>query len=231
MTSLLFVTGFMVVVSQATEGVTLTQAGRYAETTVQVRLAIRGELGGVDWIIRRFSPFLRAQGRYRLGDLFAGGDEEDDVVSEAWMTVLPRLADLRPRQDRYTPVLLRFLATTVRSICNNRLRKAIRRGAKKEETPRDLDEFSHHVLGAVTAMGDTERSRQIVDAIGRLDERSRHVVVMRGIEGLPNAEIAAELGEKANTISHCYTRAVERLRADLGETILDELGEPDEPTS
>jgi len=48
---------------------------------------------------------------------------------------------------------------------------------------------------------------------------------MRAVEGVDNRDIAEELGEAPNTISHRYRRALERLRATVPDSVFDELAE------
>ena len=56
----------------------------------------------------------------------------------------------------------------------------------------------------------------MVDRVTReldsLDGASRTVVILRGIKGLSNQEVAELLDELPNTVSRRYARALERLR-------------------
>jgi RNA polymerase sigma-70 factor, ECF subfamily len=54
-------------------------------------------------------------------------------------------------------------------------------------------------------------------ALGLLKPVDREVLVLRYLEGLSNAEAAAVLGLAENTAGMRHLRALERLRALLGE--------------
>ena len=79
-------------------------------TTQHVRRATNGDGASLSWVFERFSPLLLSQARFRLGPVLSARIDAEDVVAEAWLTALGKLGDLTPRDGRYTPVLLRFLA-------------------------------------------------------------------------------------------------------------------------
>lgn len=188
-------------------------------TTRHVRAAIGDDRESADWIVRRFSPLLEAQARMRLSGTPVGAAEAEDVVAESWLITLPRLRDIAPREGRVTPVLLSFLATTVRALCNRRIEKSLKlrvdpllSGDQTPEKP-------------IRSPGPDDQgfSRRIREALDSLGEPTRTIVLLRAVEGLENAEIADELGESPNTISHRYRRALEKLRAVLPDSVFDEL--------
>src|SRR5262245_53247125 len=82
-------------------------------TTYHVRRAREGEESSLRWVVARFTPLLRAAADYRLGKHLRGLYEPEDLLQDVWAVALPRLGDLIPRSERYTPVLLKFLSTTL----------------------------------------------------------------------------------------------------------------------
>lgn len=195
-----------------------------ALTTLHVRRARAGDLESLAWLAQRFQPLLRAQARYRLGRFGARALEPDDLVGEVWAVALPKLAALDTRDGRATPVVLRFLSTTLLQLANNHVRKSLRRGdaprADDVDALAGLSDAGRRVLSEV---GAREESRALQAAIDELAERDREVVLLRGIEQLSNADAAALLGETPNAVSLRYRRALERLRARLPGSVFDEL--------
>ena len=57
--------------------------------------------------------------------------------------------------------------------------------------------------------------QEVLDAIGVLEERDQEVLLLRYVEGLDPKDIAAALGETANTISVRLNRATKRLQQTL----------------
>lgn len=196
------------------------------ETTVRVRQALAGDPDGVAWMVERFSPLLKAQAAYRLGPTLAGRVDPEDVVAEAWLVTLRRLGDLVPRDERFTPVLLRFLARVVQNVANARMRSFLRDGgtaplAGSEEEP-GVD-LSASITGAVSRAAGNELARKIDECIATLDEPQRQVVILRGIEGRANEEVAEILGELPNTVAQRWRRALQKLRDALPRSVFDEL--------
>jgi RNA polymerase sigma-70 factor (ECF subfamily) len=66
-------------------------------------------------------------------------------------------------------------------------------------------------LGAVSA-------GELRSALARLDDRDRTVIALRYFAGLSEAETAAALDVPAGTVKSRLSRALERLRRQLGET-------------
>lgn len=188
-------------------------------TTRHVRAAIGDDRESADWIVRRFSPLLEAQARMRLSGTPVPAAEAEDVVAESWLITLPRLREIAPREGRFTPVLLTFLATTVRALCNRRIEKRLRVRVDPLLSGDQTPEKPVRSHGA----HDHEFSRRIRDALDALGEPTRTIVLLRAVEGLENSEIADELGEAPNTISHRYRRALEKLRSVLPDSVFDEL--------
>jgi RNA polymerase sigma-70 factor (ECF subfamily) len=69
-----------------------------------------------------------------------------------------------------------------------------------------------------------ERRGQVRDALARLPEGDREVLVLRHLEQLGTPEIAAVLGITEGAVYTRHLRALERLRGLLGDDLLE--GEP-----
>ncbi len=209
----------------------LPKAGRaptHAETSRHVRAAVGGDVQGVDWIVRRFSPLLQAQADMLLGRKLRRLYDPADLVADVWAVALPRLRGLPARSGRFTPVLMKFLATTLRFVMSNILQKHGRRQSK-EVTVSEFDDsgvrepLDDETSGIVTAAVHAEDHRALIAAISKLGEELRSIVLLRGFEQLPYEEIANQLGLLPNTVSVKYRRALEKLRGLLPGSIFDEF--------
>lgn len=199
-------------------------------TSIRIRRAIAGDDESIGWLVAHFDPLVIAQVRMRLGPATALGQEIRDVVDEVWLATLGKLEELRPREGRLSPVLVKFLITASFNACNNALRRAIadrgRRApanaARMEATP-TIASLAARQEGAMTQASFREISAKIGAALDSLDGDKVEVLVLRLLEQRSNAEIATMLGIPRNTIAVRYRRALEDLRAALPPTMFRDL--------
>lgn len=199
-------------------------------TSLHIQRAGTGDIESLGWLVSRFAPFLEAQAEYRLRGPLRRLCEPADLVDEVWAVTLPRLADLRDRDNHLTPVLLRFLGTTLLHKVNHLLTQHLRAGRGERPVPassisvRDtIDHLPAEVTSVLSFAVRDENCRMLREAIERLEPQEREVLVLRGIEQLPYAEISAHLGEALGAVTMRYHRTLEKLRASLARVILDEL--------
>ena len=145
--------------------------------------------------------------------LVNSGDRADaeEVVQEGFIKAYRALGRFRDGAP-FRPWLLRIVANEAR----NRRRSAGRRtglalrvvaiAASGDAAPSP----EAAVLGA-------ERRSELLDAIGRLDERDRDVLVHRFLLELDEQETADALGIRRGTVKSRTFRALERLRTALPE--------------
>ncbi len=70
---------------------------------------------------------------------------------------------------------------------------------------------------AEAAALDAERRAALLAALDRLDERDRHAIELRYLLDLSEQEMAAALRCRPGTVKSRLSRALERLRAQIGE--------------
>ena len=147
---------------------------------------------------------------FRVAYLAAGdrGDAEE-AVQDGFVRAHRALGRFRDGAP-FRPWLVRIVANEAR----NRRRSAGRRAGL--------------TLRAAAASGDAapspeaaalshERRAELLEALGRLDERDRDVLVHRFLLELGEGETAAALGIRRGTVKSRTSRALERLRAMVGE--------------
>ena len=186
------------------------------DTEAHVVRAVDGDAGSMDWLVERLTPLLLAQARMRIGKQLRVVIDEHDLVQEVWAIALPRVPTLREREDLNASMLVAFLARTLIYRCNDLVRKHI---VGKPRSARSSDGMLARLparhSGAVTRAVRHETRDLVQQAIAKLADQDRDVVVMRGIERNPVTEIAAVMGLSENLVSVRYRRALERLRGLL----------------
>lgn len=196
-----------------------------ALTTMHVRQAIGGDRSSVEWVVARLTPLLLAQAEYRLGPALRLEIEPADLVDEAWLIALPRLAELTSRDDRTTPVLLKFLSTTMTFRIHHVLRQRLLRGGTGPVDAGGSD-VAAAGSGVITRVSRDETADLVRRRIDALEPNDREVLVLRGIEQLPSRVVAVTLQISPAAVDQRYSRALKRLRAALPKSVFDELEEP-----
>lgn len=130
----------------------------------------------------------------------------EDVAQEA---VLAALA------QRPTPVrgLRAWMRGAVRNLARLQHRRKESRDWHERQQRRGPDEADSSAADALLL---AERSRALVDAVSRLPEHYRVVIVQRYLEGLQPAQIAVRLDVPVNTVNTRLARGLALLRRDLG---------------
>lgn len=197
-------------------------------TSIHLRRASEGDAEGIAWVVQRFTPLVLADARYRLLKTPLGAGEAEDLTQDVWVVVLPVLGELGTRNERRTPVLLRFIASTLHHLIGNRLKRrdvASAAGYARDEggADRPLDAFATVSSGVVTRVARGERRDQVLAAIEELSPQDREIVLLRGVEQRDNGEVAALLALEPNTAAVRYRRALARLRERIPGGVFDEI--------
>ena len=186
-------------------GVDTAVEGRPPDETELVRRAQRGDVAAYEEIVRAHQAIA-----FRMAYL-VGGDaaEAEDAVQEAFVKAHRALGRFRADVP-VRPWLLRIVVNEAR----NRRRGAGRRAhyelrsAAAEPSGGAAPSPEADVLAA-------ERRRTLLDAVGRLREEERLVVVCRFFLDLSEGETAAALGIRGGTAKSRLSRALARLRAEV----------------
>lgn len=200
----------------------------HALTSFHVRKARGGDEESLAWLIERLSPLLREAAQYRLGKKLRRLYDPEDIVNDVWVTALPRLHELSARDARFTPVLLKFLSTTLMYRVNNLVQKHIQgKPVQKLALPEadPLDELEARTTGIVRRASRKETGDIVRRGLDLLEPKDRELLVLRGIEQHSYSEIATVLGVDAKTLAVRFQRALEKLRRQLPGSIYEELSD------
>ena len=181
-------------------------AGRPPEDEL-VRRAQRGDTAA-------FAALVHDHGgiAFRTAYLITGSAAEaEDAAQEALVKAHRALARFRTGAP-FRPWLLQIVANEAR----NRRRSSARRGALalRAQAERSIADTASSPEGALLAL---ERRGELLDAVNALREEDRLVVAMRYFLELSEEETAAVLGAPRGTVKSRLSRALVRLRAQLGD--------------
>jgi RNA polymerase sigma-70 factor (ECF subfamily) len=175
------------------------------ETTLVVR-AKRGDATAYEELVRMHQGMA-----FRVALLAAGdrGDAEE-AVQDGFVKAYRALGRFREGAP-FRPWLLRIVSNEAR----NRRRSAGRRAglALRVAAATSGDAAPSPEAAALTR----ERRDELVEALAGLEERDRDVLVHRFVLELGEEETAAALGVRRGTVKSRTSRALDRMRALVGE--------------
>lgn len=211
--------------AELSNGAVETDGPNFDRTTLQVGRAMAGSRESIEWVIQRFGPSLTEQARYRMPRLLSGLYGIEDVVQDVWIAVLPRLGTLESRGKGMTSVLLRYFSTAL----VNRINELARRHARGERLERSQGSGTHlsrmiaETTGVRSRASREEAAEILHSTLSAMDPLDREVLILRGIEQHSNNEAAELVGSSVDTVSHRYSRALDKLRQKLPNSLFDDI--------
>jgi RNA polymerase sigma-70 factor (ECF subfamily) len=187
--------------------------------------ASQGDPAAQQQLLARHRDRLRRMVRLRMDRRLAARVDPSDVVQEALAEAAVKLSEyLRRRPLPFYPWLRRLAWERLVKLHRRHIR-AQRRSVTREDAGRlALPDESVLVLARRLIAPGSSPSQHLIreelrgrvrDALARLDEGDREVLVLRYLEQLSNAEIGAVLGVSAGAVKMRHLRALERIRGLL----------------
>lgn len=187
-----------------------------------VDIAATGDREALDQLFARCQPRLRRLLALKGGSALRDADL-DDLLQEAWLAATRQFADYTYQgPDSF----FRWLATVALHRLANLQRMA---GAEKRDRRRERPlqgDGSTLVPGAVhpadagpgprTMAFGAEAQQRIERALARLGDGDREVILLARVQGLPLQEIADRLQRTRNATALLLSRALRKLKAELG---------------
>ncbi len=196
-----------------------------ADTEELLERAGRGDPAARQQLLTRHRDRLRRMVALRLDRRLAARLDPSDIVQESLAEAHQHLSDyLRRRPLPFYAWLRQFAWERIVKQYERHVR-AQRRSVTREETPPLPDEsvaqLAHRLIASATSPSRRLLREELRDrvraALESLKPSDREVLVLRYLEGLSNSEAAAVLGIGESAVGMRHLRALERLRALLGE--------------
>lgn len=167
-----------------------------------LEVSLVGARGGTD---KAFTAFVVAHQRdlLRTAWLLVGDPHRAEELTQ--QALVRTYASWSRAQDAPLPYARRVLVN---------LRTDTWRRRRREVLVADLPDDAARAEHAADGLADRDR---LVRALATLTTRQRRVVVLRHLVGLPEAEVADDLGISVGTVKSTASRALAALRAVLAE--------------
>jgi RNA polymerase sigma-70 factor (ECF subfamily) len=195
----------------------------------------KGEAAAVDRLLDRHRDALRNMIRARMDRKLARRVDASDVAQDVLLEASQRLDDYIRDPKLPFGLWLRQMAQD-RIIDLHRRHRVARRRSLDREQQRAGHGADQSSLALAAQLRDPELTpaaatlrkelhQRFVEAIDRLEDEDREILLMRHFEQLTNSEAAELLGLSQPAAGMRHLRALRRLREVLGETGEDDSGQ------
>ena len=198
------------------------------DTEELIEQASQGDPNALQHLLVRHRGRLRKMVAVRLDRRLAARVDPSDVVQEALAEAIQHFPEyLRTRPLPFSAWLRQFAWQRLVKLHRHHIRAQKRSVRREEALPMPLPEDSVLRLARrLLARGSSPSQALIHDelrerlrvALDQLAPHDREILVMRNLEQLPVAEIAAVLGLTEGAVKVRHLRALQRLRSILGDS-------------
>jgi RNA polymerase sigma-70 factor (ECF subfamily) len=209
----------------------MTSTGPEPDTEQLLERVARGDDSARGQLLQRHRARLRQMIAIRLDRRLRARLAPSDVLQEALADADQKLTDFAQRRPLPFYPWLRRLAWERLVQLHRRHLQAGRRSVTREQRVLPLPDGSARQLAdCLAARGSSPSARlrqhelrdRLYTALARLGERDREVLVLRYLEELSTAELAAVLGLTEAGVKTRQLRALQRLRDLLGDDLAED---------
>jgi len=190
-----------------------------------VRLARAGSSPALGQLLELYRDYLTLLARLQIGRRLQGKVDAADLVQETFLRAHRHF-------DQFQGATEAELIGWLRQILASRLGDLLRRyhGTRRRDVrlerqlAADLDQSSRALdrgLAAPHSSPSQQAARReqavlLADALGRLPEDYREVIILHQLEDLSFPEVARRMGRSLDSVKNLWIRALTRLRRSLG---------------
>jgi len=188
-------------------------------------LARAGSSAALGQLLELYRGYLTLLARLQIGHRLQGKVEAADLVQDTFLEAHRHFAAFRGTAEAelvcwLQQILAGRLANLVRRYCGTR-----RRDVRLERELADQLAQSSHILDQSLAAAQSTPSQRAVrrehavllaDALARLPEDYREVIILHHLEELTFPVIARRMGRSVDSVKNLWARALAQLRRSLG---------------
>jgi RNA polymerase sigma-70 factor (ECF subfamily) len=187
-------------------------------------LARAGDGAARGQLLELYRNYLALLARYQIGRRLQGKADASDLIQETFLEAHRDFAQFRGSTEAELAAWLRRilasnLANLVARYCGTRRRDVrLERdlAAELDQSSRDLD---RSLVAGQTSPSRLAACREqavlLADALERLPEDYRQVLVLRHLEELTFPEVSQRMGRSVHSVKNLWARALSRLRHEL----------------
>jgi RNA polymerase sigma-70 factor (ECF subfamily) len=187
-----------------------------------------GDAHALGELLEQYRSYLTLLARVQIGRRLQGKVDAADLVQETFLEAHRQFAGFRSQtEDAFAgwlrQILAATLAHTVRHYCGT-LRRDVR---LERQLAEELENSSRALDRGLIANQSTpshqasrrEQAMQLANALDKLPDHYREVMILHHLEGLSLPRVAARMGRTVDSVEKLWMRALLRLRAALGGSV------------
>jgi RNA polymerase sigma-70 factor, ECF subfamily len=185
-----------------------------------------GDAAALGSILESVAPYLNLLASMQIGRRLQGKVDASDIVQEVFLEAHRQIGNFRGvSEGEMLAWLRRILAGQIALTIRRYLGTQGRDVKLERELVTQLDESSMAMNREPAAACSTpsqhasrrEQAVLLAEALSRLPEDYRQVIVLRHIEALSFGDVADRMGRSVDSVQKLWVRALAGLRAALGE--------------
>ncbi len=197
-----------------------------SEANKLIDAARAGDSGTLGRLLEAYRQYLRLLAQIEIGRRLQGKVDASDIVQETFLDAHRHIAAFRGSTE---PQFLSWLRQILAGTLANAVRRYVGTQARdvrlEQGLAADLDQSSQ-AMGAIAVDPNSspsqraERGEQtllVANALGRLPDDYREVLVLRHLEGLTFPQVADRMGRSVDAVEKLWLRGLARLRREFGE--------------
>jgi RNA polymerase sigma-70 factor (ECF subfamily) len=175
-------------------------------------------------LLESYTRYLTLLARVQIGQRLQGKVDPADVVQETFLEAHRQFPQFRGTSEaEMTAWLRRILAGQLALLVRRYLGTKARDMNLERELGAQLDQSSAAIDRGLAASISTPSQRAsrreqavlLADALGRLPEDYREVIILRHLEGIAFAEVAGRMGRSVDSVQKLWVRALASLRSTM----------------
>jgi len=195
------------------------------DAQVLLQQARGGNEKALGQLLESYTRYLTLLARVQIGRRLQGKVDPSDVVQETFLEAHRQIANFRGNSEgELVAWLRRILAGQIALILRRFLGTKGRDLKLERELAAQLDQSSEILDGGLVASNSTpsqhasrrEQALLLADALDRLPEDYREVIILRHLEGLSFAEVSQRMERSEDSVQKLWVRALANLRRSLG---------------
>ncbi|WP_422925572.1 sigma-70 family RNA polymerase sigma factor [Singulisphaera sp. PoT] len=188
--------------------------------------AKKGDSPALGQLLELHRNYLRLLARVQIGRRLQGKVDPADLLQETFLEAHRNIERFRGSTEREFVAWLRQILS---AILANQIRHYLgtkRRDIRLErELADDVDRSSRALVQALAASQTSpsqhaarrERSTLLADALAKLPDDYREVIILRHLEDLAFAEVSRRMGRTEDSVKNVWARALARLRKAMDD--------------
>jgi RNA polymerase sigma-70 factor (ECF subfamily) len=188
---------------------------------VLIESALSGDEGASGRLLARYSNYLTLLARVEIGKRLQGKLDPADLVQETFLEAHRHFSAFRGTTE---PEFVGWLRKIMAGVMANTIRRYFGTKARdprlEQELQVGIDQSSCILAAELISPGSSpsesaarrEQSVLFTDALDKLPDDYREVIVLRNLEGLTFAGVGERMGRSVDSVEKIWLRAIAKLR-------------------